>query len=139
METKHMARKVFISVLGNGFYIPSIYTANNKDLEETKFIQRATLESLHAEQWTENDAVYILLTEDARKKNWNVLERTSPKEKETVKYIGLQKELESVRLSASIHDIDIPEGKNENEIWQIFQIVYGLLQDGDELYFDLTQ
>lgn len=32
----------------------------------------------------------------------------------------------------------IPEGRNEQEMWEIFQKVYGQMHEGDELYIDLT-
>lgn len=33
---------------------------------------------------------------------------------------------------------ELPDGNNENEIWEIFSRVYNELLDGDEVYFDLT-
>jgi hypothetical protein len=41
-----MSRKVFISVLGTGFYDKCIYTTNDFQSTETRFIQQATIENL---------------------------------------------------------------------------------------------
>ncbi len=67
-----MARKVFISVLGTGFYNECNYYSGNFAFK-TRFIQQATLAML-AEQgnWTKDDAAYILLTEGAKKNNWQI-------------------------------------------------------------------
>lgn len=43
-----------------------------------------------------------------------------------------------MNLATPVTTIDIPDGKNEDEIWKIFDLLYNSLQDGDELYFDLT-
>ena len=34
--------------------------------------------------------------------------------------------------------VPIPDGHSEEEIWQIFETVYGVLKDGDEVFFDIT-
>ena len=67
-----MARKVFLSVLGAGFYDKCKYSKERECFcsSETRFIQVATLECLKANDWNEGDAVYVLLTEKARKLNW---------------------------------------------------------------------
>src|SRR5574344_148109 len=127
-----MSRKVFISVLGTGNYKECIYCDDKVSFKSsgTRFIQKATLEYINAKQWSRNDTAIILLTKEARQKNW---EDTDGKE-------GLFSELQRLNLPFrdNIVDLDIPEGRNEKEIWTIFSSIYENLSEGDELYFDLT-
>lgn len=134
-----MARKVFMSVLGTGFYYPCVYQGR-KSSTETRFIQEATLKEVGADQWSENDCVYILLTQEARKKNWdkNITERSRNNNSPREPYSGLELALENMKLPCQVKDVEISDGKNESEMWDIFEKVYDLLKEGDELYFDLT-
>lgn len=131
-----MARKVFISVLGTGSYKECIYALGDTQYDKTRFIQKATLQMLDVkEQWTEDDHIYIVMTDGSQEKNWET--RTE----DGVTIIGLDDTLKDMQLSAPIDTIKIPDGNNEDEIWQIFSNIYNLLdkqEDGAELYFDLT-
>ena len=136
-----MARKVFISVLGAGLYESCKYTTNNFCSTETRFIQQATLEYLNAQEWSDDSKAFFLLTEKARTTNWIVDgEQRYDKNKNEVivPYIGLKKVMESVHLPFQFEEVSIPDGKDDVEMWTIFETVYNLLKDGDELYFDLT-
>jgi CRISPR-associated protein (cas_TM1812). len=64
-----MARKVFISVLGTGFYGSCKYNevSNKFESSDTRFIQTATLEYLSAKEWQDDDLILILLTKQSRK------------------------------------------------------------------------
>lgn len=131
-----MARKVFISVLGTGSYKECIYALGDTQYDKTRFIQKATLQMLDVkEQWTEDDHIYIVMTDGSQEKNWET--RTE----DGVTIIGLDDTLKDMQLSAPIDTIKIPDGNNEDEIWQIFSNIYNILdkqEDGAELYFDLT-
>lgn len=137
-----MARKVFISVLGTGNYKKCYYVAQDFSSMETRFIQQATLKRLTDKgDWTGEDEALILLTKDAKTDNWIVENHRRKNFKGEIipeEYIGLQEELESMNLPMPINTLAIPDGKNEQEIWDIFDILYKALQDGDELYFDVT-
>jgi len=114
----------------------------------TKFIQVATLEYLlKKEAWTADDRVYILMTQEAHNLNWDVTKR--PKSKynsdsiEYIEYSGLKKDLDNLdnlHFQAEVKPVIIKEGKDEKELWEIFETVYGLIKDGEKdcLYFDLT-
>ncbi len=135
-----MARKVFLSVLGTGFYSKCTYYANDFSMD-TRFIQQATLAMLTRQiEWTKDDVAYILLTNKARTENWEIAsdKRPDPREKIEVEYQGLQKVLNSMVLPMPICPLDIKDGKNETEMWNIFSTIYDVLQEGDELYFDVT-
>lgn len=135
-----MARKVFITVLGTGFYKSCKYVSQGFASLDTRFVQTATLEYIHAAQWTADDAALVLLTDGARKNNWeaSVVERMNFVTKQPEPYRGLAAEIEKMNLPIQIKGLTIPDGKNEEEMWQIFKILYDALEEGDELYFDLT-
>ena len=65
-----MARKVFISVLGTGFYNECFYTYKEEDFESSslRFIQEATLSLIGADKWDSSDHVLILVTKIPGKK-----------------------------------------------------------------------
>lgn len=50
-----MGRKVFISVLGTGFYGACKYVKDGFVSTETRFIQQATLEYVKAHEWGATD------------------------------------------------------------------------------------
>ena len=135
-----MSRKVFISVLGTGFYLPCKYGNDQFTSSATRFIQEATLEYLHVEQWRENDTILMLLTEGATRSNWSkdITLRLNPRSKEEESYLGLERILLQKELSCQIEALPIPDGKNNDEMWQIFQLLFDSLHNEDELYIDLT-
>lgn len=121
-----MPRKVFMSVLGTGKYLPCTYKGEKSETT-TNYIQEATLNEIGAASWGEEDAVYILLTEKARKVHW------APNDRDSLNSI-----LKNLGLRCTVEGVSIPDGQNEMEMWDIFSTIFGLLKDGDELYFDLT-
>ena len=137
-----MARKVFLSVLGTGFYDKYKYGIGDFCSEtHTRFIQISTMEYLGVKEWNKDDAVYILMTDRARTENWETSETKMRKFKGNPpeEYLGLAEELENMHLSVSNKiDQDIPDGNNEEEMWKIFEKLYELIEDEDELYVDLT-
>ena len=143
-----MARKIFISVLGTGFYEACKYTKGKFASSETRFIQQATLEYLKVNSnWTTRNAegdvidrVIILLTNGAKDTNWDrsITKRLNRKTEQEEVYIGLEQVLQEMNLPCPVETISIPDGKNEDEMWAIFNAVYETLQPNDELYFDLT-
>ncbi len=135
-----MARKVFISVLGAGLYKSCKYANNDFCSSETNFIQYATLNFLKANKWSEKCKAYILLTDKARKDNWDVVNdmRYDYATKCEVNYKGLHKIISEEAFPFPTEDISIPDGKDEKEMWEIFETVYNLLEEEDELYLDLT-
>ena len=115
---------------------------------DTRFIQQATLEYLKVNNnWTTRNAdgavvdrIIILLTNGAKGTNWdkNIAKRMNYKTGHEEDYVGLEQALQDMNLPCPIETIDIPDGKNEEEMWKIFNAVYDALKPNDELYFDLT-
>lgn len=130
-------RKVFISILGTGNYGPCEYTQGDFTSSNTRFIQEATLEFLNVkETWTAQDIAYIFLTPTARTSNWQ--ERPVYKGGEEKGYIGLGPILNEMQLPCPIKTVDITEDGDEQGLWSVFQTIYDKLQEGDELYIDIT-
>ena len=133
------SRKVFVSVLGTNIYEEGVYSDGDFKSTKTRFIQQATLEQIRATEWTENDKILIFTTEKAKKLNWDksIHSRKNFKSEE-VTYVGLESVLENMDLNAKVEAVDIPEGKDEAEMWEVFTRIYDKLEERDYLYFDLT-
>ena len=135
-----MGRRVFLSVLGVAFYETCRYRKDDFTGSETLFVQKSLLEYLQQqENWGgENDLVLMLLTDLARKNNWdkNLETRFCAKLQKEVAYQGLEKILLDMNLS--YQDIAIPDGKDSEQMWEIFEVIFDKLQEGDELYLDIT-
>ncbi|HOK99902.1 MAG: TIGR02221 family CRISPR-associated protein [Bacteroidales bacterium] len=125
-----MHRKVFLSILGTGKYeLTSYYFDDKSNGYKTRFIQEATIKHF-CNNWDENDHIYFFLTNKARTQNWN-----HPAENG---YDGLSEVIGKLNLKAKVDTKDLPDGNNEKELWQIFDIIYGVLQENDDLYIDIT-
>jgi len=131
--------KAFISILGTNDYLESYHYFNDKKLSDTpgKYVQEDLLKYF-CKEWEANDEVRIFLTEDARNKNWldnGHIVRTTGKQKEN---IGLFNRLGKMNYSFSINDFSIPDGNSENELWDIFEIIFNSFKDDDEVIIDIT-
>lgn len=122
-----------MSVLGTGFYSECTYVGVNTRTQ-TRFIQEATLNEIGAKEWTSEDRAYVFITDRSETVNWIVKDNCRINEQ----YDGLQKVLGNMSLPCTVESVKIKDGKDENEMWDIFNTIYGCLHDGDELYFDLT-
>ena len=127
-----MGRKVFISFLGFSDYKPCKYQKGDFTSENVRFTQTATLDYLQTiEEWTENDAAYFLLTKGAKESNW-VDDATKKRE-------GLETILKKKMYAFHTHSLEnLPDGKDEKELFEIFKSIYSVLQHEDILYFDIT-
>lgn len=130
-------RKVFISILGTSNYGSCQYTQGDFISSDICFIQEATLEFLNVkETWTAQDIAYIFLTPTARSSNWQ--EKPVYKGGKEKGYRGLAPILEEMKLPCPIETVDITEDGDEQGLWRVFQTIYDKLQEGDELYIDIT-
>jgi CRISPR-associated Csx2 family protein len=132
-----MSRKVFLSILGTNHYLETRYYFGkepNGDEKITRFVQTATMGKECAD-WGKDDAAYIFVTKEAQEKNWNDPAQFGNKSGE---YTGLSKLIEQMHFKFKTEAVSIPEGLSEKEIWEIFEIVFNKLKDGDDLYFDIT-
>lgn len=132
-----MARKVYISILGTGYYLETKYYFGKKPSENekiTRFIQERTIGKF-CKEWTENDRIFIFLTKEARKKNWI---ENAQDEHPDGSYKGLSEILKELNLSAKIVDTNIEDGLSEKEIWIIFEQIYKIFKKDDKVYLDIT-
>lgn len=134
-----MSRKVFISFLGFSNYAACHYIRGGYKSSEVRYIQEATIEYLMNQSvWTAQDVAYILLTEGAEKRNWED-DGQLDRDGKYIKQVGLKTRIEQMKLPFNVCPLHhLPDGNNENEIWQIFERIFDVIEDGDELYFDLT-
>ena len=129
--------KVFLSFLGTNDYVPCLYYREDFQAENIRFVQEATLQ-LCCRDWGAEDRVLIFTTDEARKRNWEdngQIDQNTGKPREVK---GLNNCIQDLNLSASIERIDIPQGKSEAEIWEIFSKVFDQLGEGDHVIFDIT-
>lgn len=122
-----MPRRLFLSILGTGKYMPCCYRKDDMVLTETKFIQQALVEYLQkGKLWTKDDKVIVFLTPRAKATHWISTEQEQ----------GLEGILSGMGVSYASKDI--PDGKTTEEMWAIFEAIYSQLEEGDELYIDIT-
>lgn len=133
-------RKVFISFLGTGNYSEAVYEFAGERPDPTRFVQEALVWHL-CRDWSTEDQVIVFCTEGAHSKNWidgGQVDRRNGKPLQGLK-TTLQKLKETENLQVNIQEtILIPEGFDESQVWKIFQNVYKVLEEGDEIYFDMT-
>ena len=135
-----MARKVFVSFLGTNNYLNTHYELNGEVSKPVRFIQDALIDFI-CKEWTENDLILIFCTggeNGSEKLNWFDNGHTRFNESENLERVGLQTIINNKNLNAQVSNKIIPEGFSEDEIWNIFDIVYEQLKENDEIYFDVT-
>ncbi|MBW6536421.1 MAG: TIGR02221 family CRISPR-associated protein [Mariniphaga sp.] len=134
-----MARKVFMSVLGTGFYEPCSYYLNDREKNiHTRFIQEATIR-FFCSDWGENDQIVIFTTNKALTANYeSSITKRKNSNNETTSYSRLAAILENLNLKVPFRNEMIKDGNDENEIWEVFTTIYNQLNEDDEVYFDIT-
>lgn len=130
-------RKIFVSLLGIANYQPIKYS-NGVDISESiRFVQEATLR-FYCADWTPNDVAVFFLTKEAKEKNWLNDGHRDRKTGELMTLEGLKSRLENSAINLQIVQQPIPDGLDIEEFWQIFDIIYNVLEEGDQVVFDIT-
>lgn len=145
----------FLSVLGTSLYEPVVYHFPGKEQEEKEqeFVQTALIQS-YKEQLLNDGRISILLTDGARSRNWEdrlydakdvKFSRLWTSEKKQAVQEGQMKsgmwqllQKEEPRLAEKVTGVSIPDAKTEEEIWSVFETLYGQIGEGDEIVFDIT-
>lgn len=122
-------RKVLFSFLGTGEYEPCVYTYEGKQATESRFIQTAIYE-LFSE---ENLEIVLFTTPQAKEQNWE--NRIGQKGNELE---GLNNAQKRIIPDAKIKLVEISSAQNEEANWQLFDKILEEIQEGDEIYFDMT-
>lgn len=140
-----MAGRHFLSVLGTSNYSRVTYRCEEGAVA-TEYIQEAVLKlkMLNGRGWEEGDRITIFVTKEAWQRNWLDRDYTAREleqmgaGKETVRKSGLCSILQKAYGIAEESARFIPLGATEDELWDIFNIMYDEIQDEDELYVDIT-
>lgn len=132
-----MAR-VYISFLGTNNYLECYYCRGDETLtpEPVRFVQEATVRD-NCSDWGPEDRIIIFTTKDAEARNWHNDGHTD-KDGNIIQLKGLLACLEELNLPVTIAKCTIPEGYDEDQVWEIFQKVFDSLKPGDEVVFDIT-
>lgn len=137
-------RKVFISFLGTSVYAPVRYYMPEQDpatAPQLHYVQEALFRSKLSQDWhSERDAVYVFTTEQAYQSNY-AARLVNAKTKESLENEGLEatfKKLREQGLISPFFPIPIPNGNSEEEIWDIFKRMFDCIEEGDEIYIDIT-
>lgn len=136
-----MGRRVFLSILGIAFYEKCRYQKDDFTGNETTFIQQNLVEYLREkENWgrDDNDQAIMLLTDKAEKNNWNqdITSRYNAKYQKDLPYKGLEKIF--LDMNVSYKAVRIKDGEDEKQMWDVFKVIFEQLQEGDQLYLDIT-
>lgn len=134
-----MSKKI-ITFLGTGNYEETTYSYTIKESNEnisikTRFVQEAIHEIVG-----DGAVFYVALTDLARKTNW--VDRTAKiknfntYEEKEVFFKGLKPILD--KKGIEYKEISLMDGKDEHEIWENFESIFESLEDGDEVYVDVT-
>jgi CRISPR-associated Csx2 family protein len=138
-----MAAK-FISFLGTTSYMECSYYFENYELENypTRFVQVSLIRRLILDSLIEkNTKIFVLATDAAKNINW-----LDGRNRDGKHQTGLQTSLSNLKWELEsagkcvppYNTVEIPEGKNRDELWQIFNCMVDLVEEGDRVYFDIT-
>lgn len=125
------SRSVFLTFLGTGSYTPCNYLLEEKRINNVRFIQEALVRLLCAD-FQEHGRIMVFLTEGAKTKNWldaQENDRTVP---------GLKSILDDMGKGDMVVPVDIPDGRSPEELWEIFNRVFVVINDNDHVIFDIT-
>lgn len=128
--------RIYLSFLGNNPYTPCTYYRDKEfEVSNVRFVQEATI-AIYCREWAATDRIRIFTTPDAYKKNWldgYFLDKTTNQLLE-----GLCTRIQKLAPVPKVKNVPIPEGKNEEEIWDIFTLVYNEIEQGDIVVLDIT-
>ena len=119
---------------------------NQDPMPATRFIQEAIIRHTCI-NWTSEDRIFIFCTslektEKKGSKEFNWLDNGQERAIDDIEKEGLESRLkklsDEIDLKAGIEEIDIKAGFTEDEMWDIFDTVYGKIKEGDHIYFDVT-
>jgi CRISPR-associated DxTHG motif protein len=136
-----MARNLFLSFLGTNDYVECNYHPEGRlerSVENVKYVQEALI-PLFCSHFSDQDAYVFFLTDLARTTNW---ENDGQYNRESRQYDkpnrGLYSRLSALGLPGQMVSVPVPEGFSSQEIWAIFERVFAQIQDGDQIFFDIT-
>lgn len=129
-------KALFLSFLGASQYTETYYYIGKDEIGlSTRFCQVATINYLtkRNKDPVKLDKAVFFLTNTAKDRNWD-----GPN--------GLKQELDTFNGSLSglnksliqIMTVNVPDGNNKTEIWNIFDLIVSSVEDNDIIYVDIT-
>lgn len=134
-----MHRKIFVSFLGISNYTNAHYGRSSdvsSTIVPTRFVQEATIRA-YCSDFSETDLIVILTTQAALK-NWEDGEHVNKDTQKKEFHEGLKTRLDALDLLCPVINEMVPDGSSTEEIWAIFEKIYGIFKEHDEVYFDIT-
>lgn len=133
-----MARKVLISFLGTGNYVPVYYSRDGKKVttKPTKYVQEALAAKL-CKGWSDKDCIMVFRTKESNEMNWLDSDTGVGLESTFKRMPGLKCRVNPEKEKGT-DTYMIPAGFSEQETEEMFKCVFDKLEKGDEVYFDMT-
>lgn len=130
-----MPRNVLLTFLGATPYKKCLYYLDEQRASgEVRFVQEA-LGQLVCREWGAEDAIYVFLTREAQKQNWEG-ERYRTDAADTD---GLAQKLQKQNLACRVVPVEqLTDGFSEADIWVNFQHIFNCLEEGDRIWLDIT-
>lgn len=128
--------KKLITFIGKNDYTECVYTGQNDFVSQpTRYVQTALFEQLQYEGEA-IDKVYLFVTKEAKKHNY--FDRYTHDGKEYIE--GLQSSWEKYfpEHIDKLVPVDITSRQSEADQWELFETIFNVINEGDELYFDIT-
>lgn len=125
-----------MTVVGFGGYNETVYSLDGETYKD-RFVQKALLKILQ-KKGDEFDRIVVFMTDIAKKNNWSSeisFDDRKTKEKVTVEGLSAFFEREFPNRADPVR---IPDGNNDEELVKIFETIYGKMENGDEITFDVT-
>lgn len=131
--------KKIITFLGTSDYEEITYAYRDEDGKEIAVKTRLVQEIIY-DLVGEDALLYVGLTDRARATNWidrrvEKLDRKTGEKREVFLY-GLQPILEERNIK--YEELPLKDGKNNQEMWENFERIFDIFEEGDEVYLDVT-
>ncbi|MCS7054493.1 MAG: TIGR02221 family CRISPR-associated protein [Ignavibacterium sp.] len=131
-------KKAFISILGTNNYLECRHSFGDIITDvPVKYCQEDIIK-IFCEDFDEESEIRIFITDEAEKKNWLDNGHIDKIKNSPIENKGLKQRLESLNLKSQIKPIKIKEGFDENEIWDLFQVIFDSFREEEEVIVDIT-
>jgi len=125
------SRSVFLTFLGTSPYTRCNYVLDDgRRVDGVRYVQEALARLLCA-GFGPDDRIVVFLTKEAKEKNWLSGAALDGEP-------GLKACLDTAGMGDMIQPVDISGGNSTDELWAIFDRVYGVLEQGDRVILDIT-
>lgn len=128
--------KVFMTVVGTGNYQECTYELNG-EVSKDRFIQKALM-NLLLNQGISFDKVICFMTKESQELNWEAYVRYDRDGNVSAEGEGLFPFFQRLLPDDRIVPRMIPFATTEEQILETFQIMYDVLEQGDEVTLDVT-